>query len=296
MSQFEIVKSHGDIKLGKEWIDSPNYKNRLVDESGKTVPANYEGRKYLLIAKKERSLTFCEQAVRVFIVALAVICTFGVAWLIPSVREFAAQKKESREFGMPIVIPSLKSAIPTPAKGNSVASSALDQPRPPSKANQPVQQAGQPAPVAESSDQARLKAFFQSVTPSNIDELLQITFPSAPIDNCLGIHKSEYGYRFCLFKQGGRGGISSDMQIENNQFKYHINGTSDYGFCDNLDQFLDYLFKGNFYQGSDFNSAKCFFIITKQGVVNYQNPHKAQDPLVYDALQAKACSNIKAPR
>jgi hypothetical protein len=305
MSQFEIIKSFGDIKLGKEWVDAPNYKNRLVDDSGKTVLANHEGRKYLLISKKERPLTFCERALRIFIVAVAVICTVGAAWLLQSVREFSAKKKESREFGMQIAFPHVSS------KGNSKATASnLEQikSQPAPKLNPPAPQANQLSKAVGNAEQARLKAFFQSITPANINEMLKFEKPGfkpAFEPNFylrITYHAADEfypaSYDFTIHrKEEGESWTGSGILVENGRFKHHVNGTRDkYEYFDNLDQYLQYLFKGFFYQGSSFNSSKLFWILTKDGLVSYQNPYKAQDQAVYQAYEAKACAGIKAPK
>jgi len=64
MSIFQIVQSGERIPLGPEWVDSASFKHKIVDEHGKKVGADYSGRKYEVIGKKERDFSWWELLLR----------------------------------------------------------------------------------------------------------------------------------------------------------------------------------------------------------------------------------------
>lgn len=137
--------------------------------------------------------------------------------------------------------------------------------------------------------------FWQSINTSNIDDLLNVStvnewdqhkenffsinrkvikeFEFDKKTN-LGheIHKESVIY-FCNFKHTVNSMVSCSFRIENGQFKYHENGTiNTQHYFDNFDQFLKYLFRGNFYQGAYFKVD--YYILKKSdnSEIKYHNP------------------------
>ncbi|MBN9376827.1 MAG: hypothetical protein BGO14_01510 [Chlamydiales bacterium 38-26] len=125
--------------------------------------------------------------------------------------------------------------------------------------------------------------FFKSITPNNIDQLLNVNRDvwCKDVDKwSLGMKRDTYcddGVVFysCPLACGDSGWIGHQLEVENGQFKCHENGTWDtYHYFDNLDEALRYLFKGNFYQGEFFKAD--YYLITQADntVIKYPNPYK----------------------
>ena len=104
MSKFKIINNINEIPLNS---DSPtfNSKGRFVDEKGhKIKSADYAGRQYKLIAKKERQFSDPELVGRRFLAVLAVVGSLGFALFSDSVWKLFKKQKEHIRFGLPVYI------------------------------------------------------------------------------------------------------------------------------------------------------------------------------------------------
>jgi hypothetical protein len=78
---------------------------KIVGEEGHAVPADYAGRRFRIVAKKERVFPFWERVGRITIGIVSVVGTLGcAAVLCKSVRCLLTKSKESTHFG--ILVPS----------------------------------------------------------------------------------------------------------------------------------------------------------------------------------------------
>ena len=59
MPHFKIINNYSDINNNHGWKDSLNFKskNRMVNDKGQVVAADYDGHCYQLIAKQERKFS-----------------------------------------------------------------------------------------------------------------------------------------------------------------------------------------------------------------------------------------------
>lgn len=102
MPNFKIMRESYQTNLSSEWVDSPkfNSKNRLVDENGKKISADFNGNCYQLICKKQRNFSTFEKVKRVCLGILAVAVTLGAASFLKSVQKLFTKKTESVRFGV----------------------------------------------------------------------------------------------------------------------------------------------------------------------------------------------------
>lgn len=299
MTEFVIVKNPNEINLDKDWVNAADFKSKIVDEKGALISADFAGRKYASIAKKERALTTCERAIRILIVAMAVICTLGAILLILSVREFIAQKKESKEFAMQITMPLVKE---NPASSSEDAKSTS---KPDSKLNA-ANRKMDPA-------QLRLKELFQQITPANIQEMLDLSDrivhlgDSAKIEpNFLQIRRTnENFYTFKLnhkdkdWPERSPYPVPEQMvQVMDNKFFYHNYKKDKTQSFENFDQCLQYFFQGFHYDVhapgnaigiAQINPATLIIATKKEGLVAYKNPFCAVDTMVRYGIHPSDC-------
>ena len=128
--------------------------------------------------------------------------------------------------------------------------------------------------------------FFKAITPQTIDEKLNVLFNSFRYDikqNFLNIFKNtdtaKHIYSVALqYKRDKLSpkfpDISKFLYIRDGKFSL-ATGNDTYVSFENLDEFLRYLFKGEFKDGEIFRTD-CFIMMAKDGsLIQYQNPFKA---------------------
>ena len=110
MSNFKPIYNIEDIKLSNNWVESSSFKNKdsIVNENGKPISSEYQGRQYQLISKKERPFSSIERVGRVILGLLAVIFSLAVALCSKSIRGLFTQKKSTIKFGL--LIPKVPSS------------------------------------------------------------------------------------------------------------------------------------------------------------------------------------------
>jgi hypothetical protein len=129
MPSFTIITNPSEIALSTTWIPSTkfNSKDRVVNAEGKAVGADYKGRQYRIIEKRECIFSTSERIGRGFLGTLAVVCTLCIGrgflgtlavvctlflgLFSKSVRNLFIKPKENVRFGV-LVSPS--SNLPSP--------------------------------------------------------------------------------------------------------------------------------------------------------------------------------------
>jgi hypothetical protein len=104
MLGFSVVNSASEIKCTGTWEDAVkfNSKGKIINERGEYVSKTYAGPKYQLVSKKERQFSYSERLGRIFLGAVTVTCSLGLALFSKSVRKLFIRKKEHIRFGMQI--------------------------------------------------------------------------------------------------------------------------------------------------------------------------------------------------
>jgi hypothetical protein len=107
MPSFTIINNPSKIALSTTWIPSTkfNSKDRVVNAEGKAVGADYKGRQYRIIEKRERIFSTSERIGRGFLGTLAVVCTLFLGLISKSVRNLFIKPKKNVRFGV-LVSPS----------------------------------------------------------------------------------------------------------------------------------------------------------------------------------------------
>lgn len=102
MPSFEVVKNKSEIPERTGWTEATNFKNkdRVVDSQGNSVTADYSGRKYQLISKKEHLFTFKERAGRICLGTMAVICSMFFALASKSVRNLFVKHSQTIRYAV----------------------------------------------------------------------------------------------------------------------------------------------------------------------------------------------------
>lgn len=102
MPSFKIVNNISDIELDSSWTDSPQFKSkdRIVNAEGVQVSSDYEGHRYRILAKKERSFSFCERTKRVFQGMLLIAGILPLIRSFNTVRKLFTKQKETIRFGV----------------------------------------------------------------------------------------------------------------------------------------------------------------------------------------------------
>ena len=117
------------IRPVEDWVVSTkfNSKNRVVDESGSRVDSHYDGRRYLLFAKLERTLTQEERVRRTCIGVALVICSLGLALFSKSVRGLFTKTKQTARYGR--FLPNFNRPVSqTSSSSSSAAGSTAERP------------------------------------------------------------------------------------------------------------------------------------------------------------------------
>lgn len=104
MKEFNIVNHESEINLSSDWRDSAKFdsKNTIVTQSG---------RQYKLIAKKERTLSISERALKGVLGIFPVCLSLGSALLSQNIRELFSKEKEVIRFAIIYNPPIEKPAI-----------------------------------------------------------------------------------------------------------------------------------------------------------------------------------------
>ena len=112
MPSFKIKDT---VTLGPDWVDSTkfNSKDRIVDSNGSKIKAEYSGRRYQLVEKKERQFTRMERFGRICRGIFVLFYSGGTAWGRKSTRNLFTKKKAVIRFGIPQDGP-LNSPLPGP--------------------------------------------------------------------------------------------------------------------------------------------------------------------------------------
>lgn len=99
---IKIIKHPNEIPLSSKWAPATkfNSKDALVDEKGNKVSADYQGRLYRIIEKRERTFNSLERLERGFLGTVLVICTFCLALFSKWVRDMFTKSKESIHFAV----------------------------------------------------------------------------------------------------------------------------------------------------------------------------------------------------
>lgn len=108
MPSFIITKSLNNISLGPEWTTSTKFNSiyRIVTEQGKPISADYKGRQYIIVDKKERTFSTAEQIGRLFLGTLLVTCTLSLGLFVKPIRNLFTKTKQNIRFGIPLPSPS----------------------------------------------------------------------------------------------------------------------------------------------------------------------------------------------
>jgi hypothetical protein len=149
-------------------------------------------------------------------------------------------------------------------------------------ASTPTIVASTPTIVASTPNNSEME-FFKSITPSTIDSLLNVHIYNCKRiqDNFFSIekrtsvdeHNNADVIYACRLEQGEGVWIDQRLNVEGARFKCHQNGTYDtYHYFDNFEEFLRYLFKGNFYQGNFFQQNFYIFKKSDNSEIKYKNP------------------------
>jgi hypothetical protein len=100
MINFKIITALNEIASHPEWIDSVNFKNKIVDENGHRVGKDYIGHRYEVVAKQERKFSKWERFERVLLGIRIVVKSFGKEWSSKTVKNLFKKDHESRNFGI----------------------------------------------------------------------------------------------------------------------------------------------------------------------------------------------------
>ena len=102
MPNFEVINDSSKITLSGWW--GPPYKfnskNILVNIKGNQISSSFEGHRYRIIGKKERSFSILERVIRCLVGLLLVIGTLGIALFSKSVRNLCTKSKANIRFGI----------------------------------------------------------------------------------------------------------------------------------------------------------------------------------------------------
>lgn len=102
MPDFKIIRNTSEIKLNNKWVPATKFdsKDRLVDEKGHKVSADYKGRQYRIIEKRECTFSSLERFGRGLLGTVAVICTLCFGLFSKSVRNLFAKSKVNIRFAV----------------------------------------------------------------------------------------------------------------------------------------------------------------------------------------------------
>lgn len=105
MPVFNIINNVDEITLNSDWVPSTkfNSKDRVVDENGEKIGADYQGRQYQIVEKREYVFSTLERIGRGLLGTLVVVLSLGIALIFKSVRDLFIKEKLTIRFG--IVIP-----------------------------------------------------------------------------------------------------------------------------------------------------------------------------------------------
>lgn len=102
MPNFKIIQNVNEITVYNSWVPATkfNSKDRVVDEKGNKVSADYNGLRYRIIDKRERHFSTFESIGRGFLGILAVVCSLSLALFSKSVRHLFTKSKENIRFAV----------------------------------------------------------------------------------------------------------------------------------------------------------------------------------------------------
>ena len=104
MPNFKAINNQTEITLGNKWVPPSNKfnsQNRLVNAKGNNISCEYNGRKYRIIEKRERTFTALERFARGLLGLIAVICTLCLGLFSKSVRNLFTKSKATVRFAVP---------------------------------------------------------------------------------------------------------------------------------------------------------------------------------------------------
>src|SRR3989338_7700652 len=100
MSHFKIVDHESQIIIAGDWVKcSSKSLGKITDQKGHVVHSNYQGRRYEIAEKTERSFSSQERFKRKLVGVLLAICTLCFGLFSKSVRNLFTKHKESVRFG-----------------------------------------------------------------------------------------------------------------------------------------------------------------------------------------------------
>lgn len=125
MSIFKIKNNPNEITLNSKWISVTDFscKDKIVDEKGQEIGADYQGRKYRIIEKREWTFSKCMRFRRGLLGVVVVICSFCLALFSKNVRDLFIQSKKTKYYAVPV-----KDDLPQP---NSSLPGKINSPRTP---------------------------------------------------------------------------------------------------------------------------------------------------------------------
>lgn len=102
MPKFEIISNIVDIPVEDQWVAATkfNSKDRLVDEQGHKISPDYQGRRYRIVEKRERTYSGLERFARGFLGVIIIICTLCLALFSKQIRNLFIKSKETLRFGL----------------------------------------------------------------------------------------------------------------------------------------------------------------------------------------------------
>lgn len=102
MPSYTIINNASEINLNNQWAPATkfNSKDRIVDEKGHKISSDYEGRRYRIIEKRERTFSNLERFERGLLGTIAVVCTLCFALFSKSIRNLFTKSKESIRFAV----------------------------------------------------------------------------------------------------------------------------------------------------------------------------------------------------
>ncbi len=101
MPMFQIINDKNEIPQDLSTRASKfESAGRRVNKSGKIGESSYSGRVYKLIEKRERAFTFLELLFRRVLGGIIVLCTFGTALFLKSVKKLCVETKKTVRFGI----------------------------------------------------------------------------------------------------------------------------------------------------------------------------------------------------
>lgn len=151
MPTFKPISYLSQIQLPPSWKPAAkfNSQGKVVDKDGNVPTPQYQGTRYILVAKRERLFSCLERSIRGFLGVLATIATLGAAWFLSqSVRDNVKKNKETIRYGIPTTTQNRSAPA---AIGVATLGSQAVTPSTPSPQAQTQNASGTTSPVSQTS-------------------------------------------------------------------------------------------------------------------------------------------------